>query len=313
MTWHVSTFYFFSSLGSPSAFPESLQRIEQEIHHAGEKAGIKGLFILGPEGLNSTFAAPSPEASQLFQEWLKTRFQQPNLWFKESRSEIQPFLKLKIKIRREIVTAGAPDLLPQETHHRHLSPEEWDQVLEEEKDIAVIDTRNSYEYRIGTFRGAIDPQIDQFTDFPDFIDQQKYPKDKKILIFCTGGIRCEKGILELERRGYNQVFQLQGGILNYLAKRPHRNWLGECFVFDQRVALTQELQPTSTFALCPHCGDPGEVEITCARCDHSTKICPVCAEKEIEGKTCSKNCRHHFSLSPGKKGDRQVPLWQKKD
>lgn len=302
-TWFVSTFYFFKSL-------ENLPQLEAALYEHGKNLELRGLFILGSEGLNSTFCAQNPSALEKFKSWIRSHFDQPELLFKDSISHIAPFPQFKVKVRPEIVTLGAPELQPPEGRNNHLNPEEWDQVLEAEQDVAVIDTRNSYEYRIGSFKGAIDPKIEQFSDFPDFVDQQKYDKDKKILIFCTGGIRCEKGILELERRGYNNVYQLEGGILNYLQKRPDRNFWGECFVFDNRVALTQSLSPSETYKLCPHCGEPGEEPITCIRCDSEALLCPRCKSSAETGPTCSKNCAHHHRLSPHKKGRPQLPPWK---
>lgn len=301
--YFVSTFYFFKSL-------ENLSEIESEILEHGETHQILGLFILGTEGLNSTLSARSKPALDNFKEWLRLRFGQKDLLFKDSVSSVAPFPKLKVKVRPEIVTLGVGDLPRPPARHRHLSPAEWDKVLEEEKDVAILDTRNSYEYRIGSFKNAIDPKIEQFSDFPDFVDQQAFDKNKKILIFCTGGIRCEKGILELERRGYTNVYQLEGGILNYLTERPLRNFVGECFVFDNRVALTQELTPTTTYKLCPHCGQPAEVKIECVRCDQPGWICPACHSQDVSGKTCSKNCAHHAAREPGKKGLPQIPRWR---
>lgn len=300
--WSISTFYFFTPL-------ENLPDWEARLEAEAERLGVKGLFILGAEGLNSTFGAPSAEACAAFKNWVRESFNQPNLFFKDSESPVQPFPQIKIKVRPEIVTAGLPGVLPPTGKNRHLTPAEWDQVLENE-DVAVIDTRNDYEYRIGTFKGAIDPQIPQFTDFPKFFEAQNYAPDKKILIFCTGGIRCEKGILELERQGYTNVYQLEGGILNYLKERPHRNFEGECFVFDNRVALTQDLKESSVYQLCPHCGEPGELKIHCVRCDTEAQLCPKCLEKQTPAHaTCSKNCAHHHRLSPLKKGRRQVRDW----
>lgn len=300
MTWHVSTFYFFTSL-------QNLEKIETEIMTAGSAQNAVGLFILGEEGLNSTFATPSAEQTEKLKAWLQERFQRPNLFFKDSVSDIQPFPRLKVKIRPEIVTLGTPDLRPDNGHHRHLSPAEWDEVLTQDPNAVVLDTRNSYEYRIGTFKRALDPKIEQFTDFPEFVDRQNYDKDKKILIFCTGGIRCEKGILELERRGYQNVYQLEGGILNYLKERPYSQFEGECFVFDNRVAVDQELQASKAYKLCPHCGQPAKTPVQCIRCDSSAHICEDCQTKETIGQTCSKNCAHHERRSPGTKGRRQIP------
>ena len=160
----------------------------------------------------------------------------------------------------------------------------------------LIDTRNWYEYRLGTFRGALNPGIEKFTDFPDFIQKQGIGKHQKMLIFCTGGIRCEKGILDLEQNGYQNVFQLEGGILNYLEQYPNQKFEGECFVFDRRVAVDQNLEPSKRYTLCPHCGQPADRRIECGLCDQPAQICLECEGMQVKGVTCSKNCAHHYSL-----------------
>jgi UPF0176 protein len=302
MTWFVSTFYFFQPL-------PALDQVREDLEAQEARCQLKGLFILGSEGLNSTFCAPTREQMEAFENWVREYFKQPHLMFKNSVSHVLPFPLFKIKMRPEIVTLKAPELTPAEGKNRHLSPDQWDAAMATE-DVAVIDTRNDYEFRIGSFKGAVDPKIEKFSDFPKFFNEQNYGKDKKILIFCTGGIRCEKGILELERQGYSNVYQLDGGILNYLQQKPRGNFEGECFVFDQRVALDHNLQPSRIFKLCPHCGEPGEIKIECVRCDGPGQLCPRCHGSPDIGATCSKNCAHHHRLTPGRKGRRQIKDWE---
>lgn len=293
----ITTFYFFS--------PQSnIPQIKQDLESKGSELLLKGLFILGPEGLNSTCSAPSEKAREEFQKWIRSYFEMPEIMFKNSTSEIDPFPRFKVKVRDEIVTMKTPGLVPPAGKNRHLSPDEWELALKEEG-VAIIDTRNDYEYRLGTFEGAVNPGLEQFSDFPPFLENQGYKKEQKILIFCTGGIRCEKGILELENRGYKNVFQLDGGILNYLEQKPEASFKGECFVFDHRVAVDQKLKPSQVYGLCPHCGDPGEVKIQCTRCDVQARICPECSAKELIGQVCSKNCAHHVRMNPGTKGKNQ--------
>jgi UPF0176 protein len=301
--WYVTTFYRFLSLENP-------QLIADEWTQKAESLEVNGLLILGKEGFNTTCCSRSKENLAELKSWVLSRFDCADMMFKDAVSTVEPFPKFKAKVRDEIVTAGAPDLVPDNKNHRHLSPEEWDRVLKEEKDVVVLDTRNWYEVRIGTFKNAVDPQIEQFTEFPKFVEEKGYDKDQKMLIFCTGGIRCEKGILELERRGFKNVYQLEGGILNYLEKFPNQEFQGECFVFDNRVAVDQNLQPTRQYKLCPHCGQPAEVKISCARCETEAMICVSCVQKEGVREVCSKNCAHHYSMNPKKKGRRQIPTWE---
>jgi UPF0176 protein len=125
------------------------------------------------------------------------------------------------------------------------------------------------------------------------------------MIYCTGGIRCEKAIVEMHNQGFESVYQLDGGILNYLAKMPNRSFEGECFVFDQRTAVDQDLKPSTRFAMCPHCGQPAADKLNCLRCDAETSVCTKCQE-DVHLRTCSKNCAYHHRRAPHEKGARQV-------
>ena len=304
MTHFISAFYHFTHLNN-------LESIKSELETKAKTLDIKGLLVLGPEGINTTCASPKKENLEAFQEWIKIRFNAPEITFKDSTSEQAPFWRYKVKIREEIVTTGIPGVVPERGNNHHLSPEEWNQVMKEESDYVVIDTRNWYEYNIGTFKGALNPNIEKFTEFPEYIEKQGIEKDKKMLIFCTGGIRCEKGILELQKQGYDNVYQLEGGILNYLEKFPNDQYEGECFVFDQRVAVDQNLKPSERYGLCPHCGQPAETVIACKRCDHKQKICEHCSHEPVKQDTCSKNCAFQWEARPGRKGTRQVPYFER--
>ncbi|HEX4926013.1 MAG TPA: rhodanese-like domain-containing protein, partial [Bdellovibrionales bacterium] len=217
---------------------------------------------------------------------------------------------------------------------------DWNAIISD-PEVLVLDTRNDYEYEIGKFKGAINPNIDEFREFPERLKELAIPKDKTVLIYCTGGIRCEKAILEMNKQGYEKVYQLEGGILNYLeymrdltlarAQHPAGGesksnavesaastpeaastapapvdslWEGECFVFDRRVAVGPDLNPTNRYALCPHCGQAASTKLNCLRCDNTFRICVKCADIP-ERQTCSKNCHHHHQVRPGKKGPQQ--------
>lgn len=297
--YYVTTFYKFIKLADVPA-------VQKDLETKADELNVKGLVILGTEGFNSTCAAASLESFEAWKQFIREYFHAPELFFKDSISDKAPFRRFKVKIREEIVTTGIPGVMPPEGKNHHLSPAEWNRVLKEEDDFVMIDTRNWYEYKIGTFKGALNPNIEKFTDFPEYIEKQGISKDKKMLIFCTGGIRCEKGILELQKQGYDNVFQLEGGIINYMKEFPNDQFEGECFVFDHRVALDQNLQPSQKYGLCPHCGQPSEIKITCKRCDSEELICVDCSELEFKKDTCSKNCAHQYKLHPGKKGPKQI-------
>ncbi|NDF13927.1 hypothetical protein EB061_01200 [bacterium] len=298
MTHFITAFYHFTPI-------TDVQRVEQDIHQKAQELGMQGLLILGAEGVNSTCSSSSIENLEAFKTWICAYLGGAEIAFKDSLAEKAPFRRYKIKIRDEIVTAGIPGMLPPRGNNHHLTPAEWNRVLKEERDAVIIDTRNWYEYQIGTFQGALNPDIEKFTDFPEYIEKQGISKDRKMLIFCTGGIRCEKGILELQRQGYENVYQLEGGILNYLAQFPNDRFEGECFVFDHRVAVDQNLAPSRRYGLCPHCGQPSGTVVHCKRCGHAEKICGDCLKIPVKQDTCSKNCAHQWLLHPGRTGSRQ--------
>lgn len=301
--FHISTFYHFVPL-------TDLEAVKKSITSIAKRHSVLGLVILGSEGLNSTVAAESADTLNSFKDELQSHFQINIENFKDSFSDLPPFRRFSVKIRDEIVTAGIPGRSPSPGINHHLSAEEWDQVLKNEKDFVLIDTRNWYEYKIGTFKGAINPNIEKFTEFPAFFESIQIPKEKKILIFCTGGIRCEKGILELQDRGYSNVFQLNGGILKYMEEKPRQEFQGECFVFDNRVAVTADMQPSTQYKLCPHCGQPAHIKIECKRCDEPALLCESCLELEWKKDTCSKNCAYQYSAHPDKKGKHQVQFYE---
>ena len=300
----IAAFYHFGPV--PEATIETL-RAKLEEH--GRSLGLKGLVIFAREGLNGTI---SGEAQATVVEWLSYASNLlgfPVLSPKWSTAPLAPFRKFGVRIRDEIVTLGKPEVQPLPPGSAtHLSPDEWDKMIES-GDAVLIDTRNWYETRIGTFKGAIDPKIDEFSDFSGYVNSKaeagQIARDQKIMIFCTGGIRCEKAVVEMNNSGFKNVYQLDGGILNYLAEKPGGNFEGECFVFDHRVAVDQALQPSVQYTLCPHCGQPADQDIACVRCDERAQICVTCLAKEAALSTCSKNCANHFRAAPGRKGKGQ--------
>lgn len=296
----ISTFYKFQRDANPEKTQEFLENLATQTN-------TLGLIIIGKEGFNATVSNPTSKGLEEFKQGIRDYFEVQDLFFKDSQSNVKPFRRFKIKIREEIVTLGEPELSPYDLDgkNQHLTPEQWNHVMKNE-DHVIIDTRNWYETKIGTFKGAINPMTDQFTEFPEFMESQNIAKDKKVLIFCTGGIRCEKGILELQKKGYKNVFQLYGGILNYLKESPNDQFEGECFVFDHRVAVDQNLNPSNQYKLCPHCGQPGKTEIDCKRCDTHSFICEDCSGIQWKQDTCSKNCAYQYELHPERKGAHQV-------
>ncbi len=292
----VSSFYQFIPL-EEAQLPE----LRQKLKELGESLGLKGLFLLSTEGFNATVSGPrealNPFRSQM-EALLGTGEDSPAgpVFYKDSLADKQVFLKMRVKIRPEIVTLGNPQVVPQSAVNHHLEPEEWHRILQDE-DVVVLDTRNRYEYEIGKFKGAIDLNIDEFQSFPQKAAESGIPKDKKILMYCTGGIRCEKALIEMKNQGYREVYQLNGGIINYLERFPQGHWEGECFVFDYRVAVDSQLKPSKTYGLCPHCGQPAKEKISCRQCGHEDVVCNHClGSGDPALHTCSKNCAHHFRM-----------------
>jgi len=277
--WHVVTFYKFLPIGQ-----EDVARLKEEWTKAGSDLGLCGLLLLAQEGVNATLAGTHENVATFL--GTVERLTGP-LDIKRSDATDKPFKRWKISVRDEIVAIGDPSMHPTTDRNNHVTPQEWNRMMDEE-DVIVIDTRNTYETDIGTFRGAYDPRIRKFNEFPDAIRRANIPKDKKILMCCTGGIRCEKAILEMQKQGYEHVYQLQGGILQYLEESPDAHFEGECFVFDHRVAVDQKLQPSKTYGLCVFCGDPGSVRAPCDICHTTAFRCRSCAESHPS--TCSKRC-----------------------
>ena len=237
----VSSFYHFQRLDRTQ-----VRDIEAALKPFKQRQ-MRGLILLGTEGINATVSGPK-EVLNDFKSAVSGFFSGV-IHFKDSVAEKYPFREFKIRMRKEIVTLGRPDLAP-ETGRGHLSPEEWHAALSDPAAV-VLDTRNRYEVEIGKFQGAVDLGIDEFREFPERVRAMNLPKEQKILMYCTGGIRCEKAILEMRDQGYENVCQLRGGILEYLKEFPEQKFEGECFVFDYRVAVDQKLQPSRRFSALP--------------------------------------------------------------
>jgi UPF0176 protein len=218
--------------------------------------GIKGSLLLAEEGINGTVSATRAGLDALF-AWfaLDPRLADPEC--KESFCDEQPFHRAKVKLKKEIVTLGVPGVNPNLQVGTYVEPQDWNALVDDPQ-VLLIDTRNDYEVAIGSFAGAIDPQTRSFREFPDYIKANFDPqKHKKVAMFCTGGIRCEKASSFMLGQGFAEVFHLKGGILNYLEKVPQEQsrWQGDCFVFDNRVTVRHDLSE-GDFDLCHACRNP---------------------------------------------------------
>ena len=282
----VAAFYKFASFGS-----DEVQSLKARLEEFSQTSGLKGLVVLGAEGLNATVAG-SPAAIRGVKELVRELVADPSLEFKDSTCEKIPFARFKVDVRQEIITTKDATIDPAESAGTHLTPQQWHEMLASDPDVVLVDTRNDYEVEVGTFEGALDPKIKKFSDFQKWVEDSGLPRDKKLFMFCTGGIRCEKAVPEVKRLGYESVYQLQGGILRYLEEYPEGFFKGECFVFDHRVAVDKNLEPSKLYKLCPHCGNPAQEKISCCNCGKAAVVCKHCIP-QADKNTCSKNCAYH--------------------
>ena len=221
-----------------------------------EARGIRGTLLLAEEGINGTIAGTEQAISEVL-AYLRSDNRLADLDCKFSYNTDRPFLRMKVKLKKEIVTMGRPGIDPNQCVGRYATPEQWN-ALVDDPECLVIDTRNDYEVEIGTFQGAINPNTTSFREFPEWVEENLDPsKHKKVAMFCTGGIRCEKSTSLLVSMGFEDVWHLQGGILNYLEKTPveQTRWDGECFVFDSRVSVDHHLEKGS-YDQCYACRFP---------------------------------------------------------
>ena len=263
----ISGFYKFKKINSLKKYKIYL---EKEISNTS----IRGSIIISSEGINGSLAGNSKDISKILKllkkEFKFTEFDSSNI----STSRFQPFHKAKVKIKKEVVPFGLKIKNESKRHNRYLSGKSWNKLIAK-KGTLVIDVRKPFEYSVGTFKNAMNPNIQNFRDFPKFLN--KIEKTKPVAMFCTGGIRCEKASIFLKKKGFKNVFQLKGGILNYLNKTKKKDslWKGECFVFDNRVSLKHKLKQ-GTFSICGGCRKPistkdkrskkYEEGVSCERC-----------------------------------------------
>lgn len=234
----VISFYKFCPLTNLPDLRDQLQALCTNLM-------LRGTIILAEEGINGTIAGATDSIAAFL-----AHPHIPDLSYKSAVVVDYPFQKLKIKIKPEIISLGVPDLDVLTQGGKHIAPQDWNQLVTD-PDIVLLDTRNHYEVAIGSFRRAIDPQLDSFREFPHFVQQKLNPQQhRKIAMFCTGGIRCEKASALLLKLGWQEVYQLDGGILQYLAEIPADQslWQGECFVFDDRISVDGYLTEGSYYA-----------------------------------------------------------------
>ena len=270
----VSALYQFVTL-------DDFQSLRAPLLAVMEKNQVRGTLLLAQEGINGTIAGSRDGIDQTL-AWLRSDPRLANLNHKESFNDHMPFKRCKVKLKTEIVTMGVPGIDPKEVVGTYIKPQDWNALISD-PDVLLVDTRNEYEVQIGTFKNALNPHTETFREFPQFVDQNlDVKKHKKVAMFCTGGIRCEKSTAFLKEQGFESVYHLEGGILKYLEEVPETEslWEGECFVFDDRVAVNHQLEK-GQYDQCHACRRP----ITDADKRHA---------HYIEGISCHQ-CHDHLS------------------
>ena len=266
----VVSFYRFLDLEDPQGLKLSLQSLCDE-------KGLLGTILLAEEGVNGTLAG-SREAVEAVLAWLSdTLALEEPIEARWTEAAGAPFRRMRVRLKKEIVTLGRPEIRPQRSTGRHVSPDEWNEIIENPETL-VIDTRNHYEIEVGTFPNAVDPGTDSFRQFPEFAEQlAEVDKDRPLAMFCTGGIRCEKATALMLELGFREVCQLRGGILNYLEQiaEEDQRWNGECFVFDSRVAVDRDLAEGG-YVQCHACRRPLSSEDLQSRDYREGVSCPRC-------------------------------------
>jgi UPF0176 protein len=273
-------------------------------------AGVKGTLLLAPEGINGTIAGPDAAIARVL-DHIRHLVGAAGLEVKFSRAAALPFHRMKVRLKREIVTMGEPAIDPRHGAGRYVAPSDWNALIAEPGTI-LIDTRNDYEVAVGTFAGAINPQTKTFREFPAWFRAERQRlldggAAPKIAMFCTGGIRCEKSTAFLKAEGIDHVYHLQGGILRYLEEVPPEQslWQGECFVFDERVSVGHGLEQGS-YALCRACRRPVSEKDRASVLYEAGVSCPACHGERSEEQRAGYRERHRQECLAAARGESHV-------
>ena len=287
---------------------DNFQSLQQPLLDTMLKNDVRGTLLLALEGINGTIAGSQQGIDEVL-DWLKSHERLSQLDYKISYDDHQPFYRTKVKLKKEIVTLGVEGIDPTQVVGTYVKPKDWNQLICD-PEVTLIDTRNDYEVEIGTFKNAINPNTETFREFPEYVKQNLDPKKhKKVAMFCTGGIRCEKSTAYLKQLGFEQVFHLEGGILKYLEEVPPTNslWEGDCFVFDNRVTVNHQLEK-GDYDQCHACRFPITEQdkrsphyqsgVSCPRCyhKHSEEQLKKFKEREKQIKLAKKRGEQHIGL-----------------
>ncbi|HPD82930.1 MAG: rhodanese-related sulfurtransferase [Alphaproteobacteria bacterium] len=285
MDWTVAALYRFVAL-------ENLPKLQKQIKTICDANDICGTLLIAPEGINGTIAGQGQAIHNII-DCLEEIAGVSEGELKYSHAKERPFRRIKVRLKKEIITMKAPEADPTKKVGTYVSPEQWNDLIND-PEVTLIDTRNNYETAVGIFKGAIDPQIETFTQFKDYVHNNMDPKkQKKVAMFCTGGIRCEKASSYMLAHGFEEVYHLKGGILKYLEDVPsdQSQWEGDCFVFDRRVAIGHNLEE-SPYQICYGCRFPLSPEDLQQSSYEKGVSCPHCIDKLTPERERSFRMRH---------------------
>ena len=259
---------------------DDVEVLVPEFQSVCDSLELKGSVYLSPNGINFSLAG-SEEAVGQYLNFMEQDKRFLDVPLKKTYSETQPFRRMRVRPKKEIISLGRDDINPKELTGDYVTPQELYAMYENNEDVVVLDTRNEYETRVGLFENAVDLQLDTFRDFPNAIEQlpDEY-KNKKIVMYCTGGIRCEKASAVMLKAGFSDVKQLEGGVLDYFKETGGKYWNGDCFVFDERVALDTDLNETE-YIYCYICREPLSAEEKASPDFKINEYCPYCVDKIV--------------------------------
>ncbi len=271
--YDIAAFYQFVTIDDCETWAPTLkqQMLERD---------VMGTVLLASEGINGTISG-TPDAVREVLGLIRAHPGLEAIVHKASQAPGHVFNRAKVKVKPTLINLG-PDVDPTERVGTYVPPEQWNELIRD-PEVVLIDTRNDYEVHAGTFEGAIDPGIKRFRDLPEFVEQHLDPaKHKKIAMFCTGGIRCEKSTAWMLQQGFEEVYHLEGGILHYLQEIPseHSAWKGDCYVFDERVGVNHELSPSDAAKFCPGCGHALTTKLRCSPDYVAGQRCPKCVRDQ---------------------------------
>ncbi|MDE2995784.1 MAG: rhodanese-related sulfurtransferase [Bacteroidota bacterium] len=271
----VAALYHFTPIADPPAFRDEVEAVMDAQH-------VRGTILVAGEGINGTVSG-SREGIDALLAFLRSQPGMTALEHKESYTDECPFLRTKVRLKKEIVTLGIKGVDPNRTVGTYVDPQDWNDLISRD-DVILIDTRNDYEYQVGSFKGALNPETRSFREFPDYVRENLNPEERpKIAMFCTGGIRCEKATSWLKDEGYDDVYHLKGGILYYLDKvvADESLWEGECFVFDGLVTVNHDLDP-GKYDMCHACRMPISEDNMASEFYEPGVSCPYCHDAHDE-------------------------------